>query len=79
MEELSELLRWRSGQQERVSDPVRRWLVMDDFQVKVGKVEQSLGLVAIEVLGLTEVCQVLVVSESLDREEGAMGVVSPGL
>ena len=38
---------------------------MDDFEVKVSKVKQPLGLTTVEVLGLTEVCQVLVVSEDL--------------
>ena len=33
----------------------------------------------VKVLGLTEVCQVLVVRKDLDGEGGSMEVVSPGL
>ena len=52
---------------------------MDDLQIKVCKVEQPLCLVMVEVLHLSEVCQVLVVGEDLDRERGSMEVVSLGL
>ena len=51
---------------------------MDDFQVKICKVKQPLGLAMIEVLCLTEVCQVLVICRDLDREGGSMEIVSPG-
>ena len=34
---------------------------------------------AVEVLGLIEVCQVLVICKDLDGEGGAMEVVSPAL
>ena len=50
---------------------------VDDFQIKVCEIQQPLDLVTVEVLGLTEVCQVLVVSEELDREWGAIEVMSP--
>ena len=50
---------------------------MDDFQIKICKVQQPLGLTAVEVLGLMEICQVFVVSEDLDREQEAVEVVSP--
>ena len=52
---------------------------VDDFEVKISKVKQPLGLVAVEVLDLMEVCQVLMVSEDLDGEGGSMEVVLLGL
>ena len=52
---------------------------MDDFKIKIGKVKQPPCLVMVEVLGLTEVHQVLVVSNDLDRERRAVEVVPPGL
>ena len=45
---------------------------MDDLEIKVSKVEQPLCLVAVEVLGLMEVCQVLIVSKDLNGERGTM-------
>ena len=51
---------------------------MDDFEIKIGKVEQPLDLLAVKVLGLTEVCQVLMVSEDLDMEGGSMEIMSSG-
>ena len=51
---------------------------MDDFEVKISEVEQPLCLVMIEVLCLTEVCQVLVICEDLDGEGRSMKIVSPG-
>ena len=36
-------------------------------------------MATVEILGLTEVHQVFVVSEDLDGERGTMKVVSPGL
>ena len=52
---------------------------MDDFEVKISKVKQPSCLTTIEVLCLTEIRQVLVVSEDLDGEGGAMEVMPPGL
>ena len=51
---------------------------MDDFDLKISKVMQPLHLTTVEVLGLTEVHQILVVSEDLDRKEGAVKVVPLG-
>ena len=52
---------------------------MDDFEVKISKVEQPSCLVTIEVLCLTEVHQVLVIGEDLYRKGGAVKIVPPGL
>ena len=52
---------------------------MDDLQIKICKIEQLTCLVAVEILGLTEVHQVLMISEDLDREWGTVEIVSPGL
>ena len=52
---------------------------MDDFEIKIGEVKQPSRLATIEVLCLTEVCQILVVSKDLDGEWGSMEVVSPRL
>ena len=51
---------------------------MDDFQIKVCEVKQPACLAAVQVLGLTEVCQVLVICKDLDREGEAMEIMSPG-
>ena len=50
---------------------------MDHFQVEVGEVNEPMGLPLVEVLGGTEVGEVLVVGEDLDREGGSMEVVPP--
>ena len=50
---------------------------VDHFQVEVGEVNEPMGLPLVEVLGGTEVGEVLVVSEDLDREGGSMKVVPP--
>ena len=52
---------------------------MDDFEVKISKVEQPLCLTMIEVLCLMEVCQVLVICKDLDGEREAMEIMSSGL
>ena len=52
---------------------------VDDLQVEVSEVEQSLSSVAVKVLDLTEVCQVLVISEDLYRKWEVMKVMSPQL
>ena len=52
---------------------------MNDLQVEVSKVKQPLSLVAVEVLGLTEVGQVFVVSKDLHRERGVMKIMFPRL
>ena len=52
---------------------------MDDFEIKISEAKQPLSLAVVEVLSLTEVHQVFVVSEHLDREGGSMETVSPGL
>ena len=51
---------------------------MDDFQIKVCEVEQPLCLMTVEVLCLTEVHQVFVISKDLDRKRGSMKIVPPG-
>ena len=51
---------------------------MDDLEVKISEVKQPLCLAMVEVLCLTEVCQVFVVSEDLDRKEGSVEVVPLG-
>ena len=50
---------------------------IDHFQVKVCEVDEPTGLSSVEVLGGTEVGEVLMVSEDLDWEGGSMEVVSP--
>ena len=50
---------------------------MDHFQVEVGEVNEPTGLSSVEVLGRTEVGEVFVVGEDLDRERGSMEVVAP--
>ena len=52
---------------------------MDDLEIEVCKVEQPPRLSAIEVLGLTEVHQILMICEHLNGKRGAVEVVSPGL
>ena len=52
---------------------------MDNFQIKVCKVKQSPYLVAVEVLGLTEVHQVFVIHKDLNGKGGPMEIVSLGL
>ena len=51
---------------------------VDDFQIEVGEIEQPSCLAMVEILCLTEVCQVLVVGEDLDGEQGSVEVMSPG-
>ena len=48
---------------------------MDDFKVKISEIKQPLCLVMVEVLGLMEVCQVLVVCEDLYQKGGAVEVM----
>ena len=50
---------------------------MDNFQVKVSQVKKPSGLVFVQFLGLTEVCQVLVIGEYLYWEGRTMKVVLP--
>ena len=50
---------------------------MDHSEVEVGKVNEPVCLLAIEVLGGMEVGEVFMVSEDLDWERGSMEVVSP--
>ena len=50
---------------------------MDDLQIEICKAEQPSHLATIEVLCLTEVHQVLVVCEHLDRKERSVEIVSP--
>ena len=52
---------------------------MDDFEIKISKVKRTSHLLMVEVLGLIEVHQVLVVSEDLDGEGGSVEVMSPEL
>ena len=51
---------------------------MDDLEIKVSEVKQPLGLTTVYVLGLTEVCQVLMISKDLDGEGGSVKIVSLG-
>ena len=51
---------------------------MDNFQIKICKVKQSLCLTTVKALGLAEVHQVFVVSKDLNREGGSVKVMSPG-
>ena len=50
---------------------------VDHFQVKVGEVNEPMGLLSVEVLGGMEVGEVFVVGEDLDREGGSVEVVAP--
>ena len=51
---------------------------VDDFEVKISKVEQPSRLTTVEVLCLMEVHQVLVVCEDLDGKRGTMEIMPPG-
>ena len=51
---------------------------MDNLEIKICKVKQPPGLAVVEVLGWTEVHQVLMIGEDLDRERGPVEVVYPG-
>ena len=51
---------------------------MDDFEVKISEVEQSLCLMTVEVLYLMEVHQVLVICKDLDGKREAVEIVPPG-
>ena len=51
---------------------------MDNFQVEVGEVNKPMGLSMVKGLGETEVGEVFVVNEDLDRKWGSMEVMSPG-
>ena len=48
---------------------------MDDFEVKISEIEQPSCLATVEVLCLTEVHQVFVVSKDLDGERGSVEVI----
>ena len=50
---------------------------VDHFQVEVCKVDKPTGLSLVEVLGGTEVGEVLMVGEDLDWEGGSVEVVPP--
>ena len=50
---------------------------MDHFQVEVCEVDEPTGLLSVEVLGGTEVGEVLMVGEDLDWEGGSMKVMPP--
>ena len=52
---------------------------VDDLEIEIHKVEQPPCLAAVEVLGLTEVRQVLVICEDLYGEGGTMEIVPLGL
>ena len=51
---------------------------MDDLEIEVCKIEEPSHLMTVEVLGLMEVCQVLVVGKDLNGEWGSVEVMSPG-
>ena len=51
---------------------------MDQFQVEVREVDKPVRLTVVERLGLAEISKVLVVSEDLYGERGAVEVVAPG-
>ena len=50
---------------------------VDHFQVEVSKVDEPMSLPSVEVLGGTEVSEVFMVGEDLDREGGSVEVVVP--
>ena len=50
---------------------------VDHFQVEVCEVDEPTGLSSVEVLGGTEVGEILMVGEDLDWEGGSMEIVSP--
>ena len=50
---------------------------MDHFQVKICEVDEPVGLLAVEVLGETEIGEVFMVGEDLDWEGGSVEVVPP--
>ena len=50
---------------------------MDHLQIKVSEVNEPAGLSMVEGLGETEVGEVLMVCEDLDRERGSVEVVAP--
>ena len=52
---------------------------IDDLEIEVCKVKQPPSLAAVQVLGLTEVCQVLMICKNLNGKRGAMKIVPPGL
>ena len=52
---------------------------MDHLEVKVSKVNEPTRLAMVKCLGLTEIGQVLVVSEDLYWKGGAVEIVAPGL
>ena len=51
---------------------------MDHFDIKVSEVNEPARLSAVEHLGLSEVGEVLVISENLHGERRAMEVMAPG-
>ena len=68
----------RVGKEVRMArEGVRAGEKLDHFQVKVCEVDEPTGLSSVEVLGGTEVGEVLMVSEDLDWERGSMKVVLP--
>ena len=50
---------------------------VDHFQVEVREVDEPMGLSSVEVLGGTEVGEVLMVGKDLDGEGGSVEVVLP--
>ena len=52
---------------------------MDNFEIKVSKVKQLSCLLTVEVLGLTEVYQVLMVCKDLDGEWRSVKAMPLGL
>jgi hypothetical protein len=51
---------------------------MDEFEVAVSYVQEPVGLTAIQLLRLSEIGEIFVVSEDLYGERGAMEVLTPG-
>ena len=49
---------------------------MNNFQVKIGQVKEPSGLAFVQFLGLTEICQVLVVGKHLYWERRTKEIVS---
>ena len=52
---------------------------MDHFEIEICKVEEPVSLMVVQVLGLTEVGQVLMIGENLNWEGGALEVMVPGV
>ena len=68
---------WSAGQGIRGAE-IFPWNVFES-KVELRQVEQPPGLAAIQIARLSEVSQVFVVCEDLDRGGGAEEIVAPGI